>query len=467
MKILSKIKPINGADFKIADAKDIAIGNSDVEEKISSIDKSIKNSASNIYVENFEKLATEQDDTGRLQRAIDYATANKLKLTCKGSNNFIISKTLNITKAFNVDFNKATIVANCETAININIANSTETQSILENLNLDCKDVKKGITVNARRIYLRNNFLFNINSIGIDLSGGYEISLSYCNFKGIGKTNKAIVLNTTDNYINNCFGTDNNIFIENNADGNIISSCHAWIYNKDILQNSIFIVLNNSALVEKCVSDTYSIAFQCKTNGTSRIVNNNCIVEPTVYNKNNITEPPIFINFVGDIPVYRTNISNNWINFPSTDKTNFDIVGKFTNIDTINILGAVNGNTGNLDFLNEVKVILTNEATNISNTQSYVVRKNNRASLKCYFAFKDTVPTSETVIFKLPNYMRPYKNMYTFGVQGTNIDNLSKPVYGFIKSTGEVVIKNCTGDTTMSQGLLQCEFDVWQPGIDS
>lgn len=34
MKILSKIKPINGADFKIADAKDIAIGDSNVEEKI-------------------------------------------------------------------------------------------------------------------------------------------------------------------------------------------------------------------------------------------------------------------------------------------------------------------------------------------------------------------------------------------------------------------------------------------------
>lgn len=37
MKILSKIKPINGADFKIADAKDIAIGDSDVEEKINTI----------------------------------------------------------------------------------------------------------------------------------------------------------------------------------------------------------------------------------------------------------------------------------------------------------------------------------------------------------------------------------------------------------------------------------------------
>ncbi|MDK0621647.1 hypothetical protein P5E90_12465 [Clostridium perfringens] len=434
--------------------------------KLKSIDSQLSDISTCVYVESFKKLPLEADDTGRLQRAFDFAGENKLRLICKGNNVFKTSSPLRITKYFNLDLYKAYIESTAETAIEIDIEDPSIAQCEIKNIMIDCKKCKNGMRVNARRIYLKNLYFFNITNVGLCLQGGYEIDVSYCNFRGISPKNKAIIINTTDNYISHCYGVDNNIFIENNSNGNIIGSCHAWIYTKTILPDSIFIDFEVSGIAEKCVSDTYCIAFKCKTIGTSRIINNNCIIHPDYYNNTIISEPPIFIAFDKDEPVYNITIANNWISFPSKEITGYNIDGKLYNIDKIKVLSQIYGNTGNIKDINFTKIKVEPYGDNISTMSSYAIRKNNRVSFKGIFAFNNDIPKTETVIFKLPEYMRPFKNMYSYGVMGININNLSEIVYCFIDTEGNVKIKNINGDKTMSQGLISCEFDVWQPGID-
>lgn len=417
-----------------------------------------------VYIESFDKVAPEVDDTNRLQRAIDNACDSNMTLACKTSTVLHISNTVSITKPFYINLYNAIIRSSADVGLSINVPNAP-TQSYIKNIMIDCTDNRIGMSVNAKRVYLKNISFFNITNIGLSLDGGYEIDVSQCNFKGISPTNKAIVINTTDNYISHCYGTDNNVFIENNADGNVIESCHAWIYTTKILPNSIFIDFKVSGIAEKCISDTYYISFKCKTNGSSRVVNNNCIINTEFYNHNTYSEPPIFIFFDGDGPVYKTTIVNNWVTFPSKELTGYSIPGKFYNIDRIKVLSEVYGNTGSVSCTNLVKVKLDPVGDNISTKQSYAIRKNNRVSLKCIFAFNGSVPSTDTVVFKLPEYMRPFQNTYMYGAMGTNIDNLSKIVHCFIDSDGNVKVKNSSSDSTMSQGMITCEFDVWQPGL--
>ena len=419
-----------------------------------------------VYVESFEKIAPEVDDTARLQRAIDYAGENRLKLVCKGSNYFECSSTINITNYFDLDFSKAYLKSNAGVGINITVNGSTPIQCKIKNLMIDCQNCNTGMSVNARRVYLENIYFFNINNIGLSLDSGYEIDVSKCNFRGLTPTNKAIVIKTTDNYIHDCYGTDNNIFVEVNAAGNVIENCHAWIFTNIILPNSVFANLIVSAHVDKCVIDTYSIGIKLPRSSTSRITGCDLIIHPAYYKKEIYSIPPTFIHFTGDSGnVYRTVISNNRISFPSKAETGYDIEGNLYNIPKELVMCEVKGNTGYyVDFCNNVKTILTPSDVNLSTRTSYAIRKDNRVSLKCYCAF-ESIPSTDTVIFTLPEGMRPFQNFYGFGVMGTNIDNISKPMYVFIESNGNVKVKNATGDSTMAQGIIILDFDVWQPGI--
>lgn len=421
-----------------------------------------------IYMENFNRLETEQDDTGRIQRAIDYACERGLKLTCKGSSYFECSSTININKPYNIDFSKAHIKSNATIAIDINVEELTQTQSKLQNVMIDCEECEVGIRVSARRVYMEHIYLFNIQSVGLSLDGGYEIDVTRCNFRGISSTNKAIVINTTDNYIYNCYGTDNNVFVENNAVGNIIVNCHSWIFTTSILSNSVFAILNTSAHVDKCVIDTYSIGIKTRRDGTSRITGCDFIVHPDYLNSSTVSSPPMFIYFTGDEGnVYRTVISNNRISFPSSSETGFDVPGYLYNIDKELVMCEINGNTGYyVDFCNGVKIDLSPLNNNISTLKSYAIRKNNRVAIKCYCAFSDKIPSDDTVVFNLPIGMRPFTGFYAFGAMGSNINNISKTMFVYVDSNGDIKVKNNTGDDTMSQGVIILEFDVWQPGIE-
>ena len=447
----------------------INIINNDIDVISSQLDNNTKQIdivANCVYVESFEKITPEIDDTARLQRAIDYAGENKLQLVCKGSNYFECSSTLNITKYYDLDFFKAYIKSNATIGININVDGATPTQCKIKNLMLDCENCEKGMSVNARRVYIENIYFFNINNIGLSLDGGYEIDVSKCNFRGVSPINKAIVINTTDNYIHDCYGTDNNIFVENNAVGNVIENCHAWIFTTSILPNSVFADLKVSAHVDKCIFDTYAIAIRTPRDGTTRVTGCDLIIHPTYYNKEIYSAPPMFIHFTGDNGnVYRTVISNNRISFPSKSETGYDIEGNLYNIPKELVMCEIKGNTGYyVDFCNGVKSILTPSSGNLSTRQSYAIRKDNRVSLKCYCAF-ESIPSTETIIFTLPEGMRPFQNFYAFGAMGTNIDNISKPMFVYIESNGNVKVKNASGDTSMAQGMVLLDFDVWQPGI--
>ena len=442
-----------------------------IDNKIPSIETSLDNKTSKITVEEFGVVGDGiTDDTVNLQKAIDYASDNKLTLTTKSNKTFLTSSTLNITKNFYLDFSNAILKSSAEIALKINVdsGSNIDTQSYIKGLTIDCESNLKGISINAKRCYLDNLYFKNITNVGLSIDGGYEVTVSKSNFRGITPTNKAIVVNTTDIYITHCFGTDNNVFIENNADGNIFESCHAWIYTSTILPNSIFINFNVSGIANNCVSDTYYIGFRCNAIGTCRITNNNFITHTTHYNSSIYNKAPIFIYFYNGTSAYKTTVCNNWVSFPSKTETGFEVDGYFYNIDKKYVYGQVFGNNGyNIGNVNFSKAILTNGTNNITSKQSYVIRKNNRVSLKGYFAYANPITSAETIVFTLPEGFRPFQNFYTFAVIGENVEKLSTVCNAFINSTGEVIIKNISGNTIAAQGIINVEFDVWESGIDS
>lgn len=441
-----------------------------IKEEITNVSESLDNMESKITVEEFGVVGDGvTDDTVNLQKAIDYASNNKLTLTTKSNKIFLTSSALNITKNFYLDFSNAILKSSAEIALKINIDSGSDidTQSYIKGLTIDCESNLKGMSINAKRCYLDNLYFKNITNVGLSIDGGYEVTVSKSNFKGISPTNKAIVVNTTDIYITHCFGTDNNVFIENNADGNIFESCHSWIYTPSILPESIFINFNVSGVANKCVADTYYIGFRCNATGTCRITNNNFITHTTYYNSSIYNKTPIFIYFYNGTTAYKTTVCNNWVSFPDKSETGFEVHGYFYNIDKEYVYGQVFGNNGyNIGNPNFTKTVLTNEAGNISSRQSYAIRKNNRVSLKCYFAFSNEIPVSDTIIFTLPEGYRPFQNFYTFAVIGGNIESLSGVCNVFINSNGAVTIKNTSGQQAW-QGLINIEFDVWESGIDS
>ena len=438
---------------------------------IKTINLQLDHKASKITVEEFGVIGDGvTDDTVNLQKAIDYASDNKLTLTTKSNKTFLTSSTLNITKNFYLDFSNAILKSSAEIALKINIdsGSNIDTQSYIKGLTIDCESNLKGISINAKRCYLDNLHFKNITNVGLSIDGGYEVTVSKSNFRGISSTNKAIVVNTTDIYITHCFGTDNNVFIENNADGNVFESCHSWIFTSSILPNSIFINFNTSGLANNCVADTYYIAFRCNATGSCRITNNNFITHPTYYNSGIYNKPPFFIYFYNGTSAYKTTVCNNWVSFPSKTESGFEVDGYFYNIDKKYVYGQVFGNNGyNIGNVNFSKAILTNGANNITSKQSYVIRKNNRVSLKGCFAYTNPIPATETIVFTLPEGFRPFQNFYASAVIGENIEKLSSVCNAFIKTTGEVIIKNVSNNVVAYQGIINIEFDVWESDINS
>lgn len=412
------------------------------------------------------------DDTSAIQQAFDYCKTNGLICKFISGKTYCISSTLEISGLFHVEFNNAWIktITPITYGIEINITddNLNTAQCYFKKLNLNCENIGTGIKVTkAKRIFLENSLIRNCQQVGLQLDDGYEITVSHCNFTGIGATNKAIVINTTDNYIHHCFGINNNKFIENNADGNIFESNHAWIMDKNILTNSIFIDLKKDGLVSNCVSDTYCVGFQCSSTGASRIIGNSVIINTTYYNKSTCTVPPTFISFTGNSYVYNATIGNNWVSFPDKSITGFDIHGNLYNIPKKNVCCNVYGNNGyNIAFPNYTKVKLTNGILNKTTRESYAIRKGNRVNATIYFS-GDTIPTTDTIAVTIPEYLRPFNGFYHSFTIGNDLNSLSAIGYGYVDSNGNVIIKNSTGVTTFSQGVMNVSYDIWETGIAS
>lgn len=456
--------------FVIDDIEVTSLEGVALSKRLSEITTMLENKTNCVFLEDFGVIGDGvTDDYINFQKAVDYACDNHLTLICKSNKTFYISQPILITKRFHIDLYNAEIVCSANQAMIIDVGseNGATAQSYLQRVTFDCSQNQIGLSIKARRVYLKNIYFKNITATGLSIDDGYEVDVYNCNFKGTTTQSKGIIINATDIHVSHCYGTDVNTFIINNADGNRITHCHSWIWDKSILVDSVFADLITSALVSNCVSDTYSIGFRMSCRSTSRIIGNNFIVHPDVYNKSNYITPPTFIHFTDTPPVYRAVIKDNWVSFPDKNLTGYDTPGELYNIDKIQVCCEVSGNTGyNVDMFNTVTAVLNGINGNNSTRKSYAIRKGNRVSLKAYVAFDEKIPTTDTVVFKLPDLMRPFSNFGTFGCMGTDVDNISNTMYVYITSDGDVIIKNATGDNTMKQGIITCDFDIWQPGID-
>ncbi|MHA9729666.1 hypothetical protein [Lactiplantibacillus plantarum] len=417
------------------------------------------------------------DDTAAVQSCIDYASKYGYRVTSTREKVYATSATINIKSKFDIDLKGAMIKPIVEVPIAIQVDcmsddNGAERQSQLSHLAIDCTNTTIGLSVKARRVYLKGLDFTNCTNTGLSLDAGYEISVSSCNFYGAKSATKnvAIALNTTDNYVSHCFGTDNNIFAVNNAAGNIIESCHAWIFTAAILPGSVFVDLPVSGLVTNCVSDTYAVGFRLDPNGTTRIISNNCISSTDYYNSKTTNMPPTFIEFSGaekgKTYVYNPTIANNWVSFAGTNITGFDVPGYLYNIEKWQVLCHLSGNTGyNVDFFDSCKATVAYSPNNIATLPSSLIRKNGRVDLIMRCAFSGSVPTTDTVVGVVPEGFRPWDSIPVVWALGGNINTISAIGYGFLKPDGSVIVHNSTGNTALTQGLLIANYVVWEPGI--
>ena len=263
MRVASKIKPVNDADFKIADAEDIAIGNSDINTAITNNTNKIRG----FITPSMFKKDNEKDDTQMLQRAIDYAITNNIQLK-SDKTNYLISETLNITNFINIDFLNAKITATTDdTMIYINYPKPVVKggYGAIENIVLDANNK------NCNAIYCdfiaKTTFkgikIFNLKEKGIKIGKdgtGYEVICDNIDINASGNNSVGIEILTGDCHFQNIIMYGCNIAIRNSG-SNLYDKVHAWLF--DNIDNSIFFDhISGDSFLSNCCSDTYYIDFK-------------------------------------------------------------------------------------------------------------------------------------------------------------------------------------------------------------
>ena len=242
-----------------------------------------------------------QDDTTALQNAINYCIENNFKLISSGNYIYYISTSLDVGNC-NIDFNGGTIT----TANNINLftINTTEYYGLIQNVMFDCANANSGVMVIEGRKKTFKNLIFkNISMYGFYYNNGYEILLSDSHFRGNGtNTSMGIYCNSSDSKFENIILIDCFKGIINKG-SNIFDYIHAWISTVSLVNNSImFDLMNNTAYLNNCISDTYFITFNC--NGGSAISNLSKVLFNQEKYSESLSRPYVF---------YFTSDSNNSI----------------------------------------------------------------------------------------------------------------------------------------------------------
>ena len=204
----------------------------------------------------------EHDEITYLQRCVEIAETNKLKIVSQGNKVYNISTTLNVDTAI-INFNDATITS--LNNINLITINSTNYYGELNHIKFDCTNANTGIYITNGRKKTFNNLIFeNISNIGFYYNAGYEILLNDSHFKADGSSGTiGIYANSSDSKFNNIIMIDCQTAIVNKG-LNFYNFIHAWIYEQSIVENSIFVDLqSNRSYYTQCYSDTYGITFNC------------------------------------------------------------------------------------------------------------------------------------------------------------------------------------------------------------
>ena len=123
----------------------------------------------------------------RLQKMVDYAAENGLKIVANGNKKYYISKGIIITKPVIIDFNRALLVAT-DTTDMILINHPNLFNGIISGLRLDLNNIaKSGIFCdNVAKLHIHDCWIYGIknNSQGLLIEKGYEILVDNMHFQG-------------------------------------------------------------------------------------------------------------------------------------------------------------------------------------------------------------------------------------------------------------------------------------------
>ena len=275
----------------------------DVNTKLNTNTNNIKNISSQldtntnkingfITPNQFRTNENEIDDTATLQRAIDYAIANKVQLK-SDLPSYTISDTLIINDYINIDFLNSEIKAtNDNTMIYINYPNSlNETgYGTIENIVLNANNKNCNVIDGdyIAKTSLINIKIFNLKKRGIKLGidgKGHEVLCDKIDIHGSGYDSVGIETFTSDCHFTDVimFGCNKAII---NRGSNIYDKVHAWLFNN--ITDSIFLdQLDGDVYMNNCCSDTYYIDFKRHDNARLCLNLFKSIINSDLYNLSN------------------------------------------------------------------------------------------------------------------------------------------------------------------------------------
>ena len=362
MKILSKIKPINGADFKIADAEDIAIDGISVKEKFTQVNTQVN--AISVQLEDFYKGES------------DYTNAFKLAIKSlrKGGTILLDCKEYNYSDSIILGDNISLMCLNGYATLKaLNLNNSCiqlGNNSRMENLILNSiETTTRSASNSTTRIFI--NGADNIRIKNVLINGGNSVGMMIANTNNF-VIEKCTVMNTLADGIHITDGSKNGI-IQNNFISNVGDDGIACVsYNKDTKQVFNIKILNNTVYGTKARGIT-SI-------GSDTIYIQNNTINNTYNGSINIAQEGSYDTMIPANAYIKSNICKNYT-------TNLQGLG------AISILGA----EGIIEIDSNTILDTTDSAVSklplLFDCPNATLRvSNNSIKAKCsrYFTFKNT-----------------------------------------------------------------------------
>lgn len=393
----------------------------------------------------------ETDDTESLQKAINDAVEKGVQLRGSSGKTYKITSNITVNGTLNWNGNNCKLLL-----INSSLLFETDTRieySIIENIRIDSNHNPNIVCHfnNLSRSYISNITIENLSSIGFQFDGdcfeNVVTTIRLINVNGDNK-NKGFIVNSTDIYFEYLFGQDIHTFIENNAAGNIFTNCHAWLYQRNVLLNSIFMKASVSCEVIGCVVDTYETGFSIKEYLSMVITGCRCIINPLFYNSELTTVKSTFIKIAGDDLGSNMRVSNCWVSFTDekgyfTNKPDFTRI-KLSNNFTRNILDKLYNNT-----------YYTNDSI-LGKAEKFRLQNNNTmVSLSCYLLYTEK---GNNKIGTLPKGFAPSYDKYCIAVALDNTTNQYESCYVYIAINGDVYLNTTNISIPFNSIIIDTTF---------
>lgn len=304
------------------------------------------------------------NDTTNFQKAVTFAETKKVKLTSRGDKTYKVTSPINVD-TLECDLNMATVT----TPDNINIfyINSENYYGMITGVTFDCTYANAGIYINnGRKKTIKNIVIKDLTSYGIYFNNGYELLIDDCHINGktTATTGIGIYMKASDSKVSNTILIDCHTAIKNEG-MNFYEYIHAWIRTATLCSGSImFDIVNNTAIIDQCYSDTYYKTISLSSGGVAIIDQMRVFFNQSIYSSEE--SKPYFFYLNGITEAKRSSVTNSSINGAYSNK----------HIDFCNYVGVVKVSNNNLVWVDNYNGGLSYTPTTSSSAVTEVKTNN-------------------------------------------------------------------------------------------